>query len=75
MERKYVKLVEEFGAKIKRLRQDVSMLQIDLAGKCDVDVKTIQRLEKGKHAPSFHMLVALAEAFEQTPSQLLKGIK
>lgn len=75
MEKKYITQVEKFGLRIKKMREKSSMLQIDLAGKCDVDVKTIQRLEKGKHAPSFHLLIALAETFGVTPSQLLKGIK
>lgn len=75
VEKKYVTQLKKFGNRVKRLREKAEMSQPDLAGKCDIDYRTIQRIEKGEYGFGFHILLALAEAFSVTPSQLLKGIK
>jgi transcriptional regulator with XRE-family HTH domain len=75
VEKKYVTQLKKFGKRVKRLREKAELSQPDLAGKCDVDYRTIQRIENGEYGLGFHILLALAEAFKTSPSQLLRGIK
>lgn len=75
MQKNYSPQLIEFGLKIKRLREARSLTQQDLAGKCEIDIRSIQRIEKGEFGLGLHILFALAAAFEMSPSQLLRGIK
>lgn len=59
----------------KKLRKNNSLTQQDLADKCEVDIRTIQRIERGDSGIGLHILFALSEAFELSPHQLLKSIK
>lgn len=74
MRKAYSKQIEQFGSKIKRLREKSAMTQQDLSDKCDIDIRTIQRIEKGEHGVRLQLLIALAESFNLTPSQLLSKI-
>ena len=74
MEKAYTKQIKQFGKEIKHLRKVHSITQIDLAAKCAVDIRTIQRIEKGDYGIGLHILFALAAAFELNPHQLLTTI-
>jgi transcriptional regulator with XRE-family HTH domain len=67
--------LKQFGAEIKRLREAKSLTQQELAYKCDVDIRTIQRIETGEYGIRIQILFALAVALELTPSELLAKIK
>lgn len=74
MEIRYRSEVKKFGLKVKRLRKSYDLTQQELAYKCDVDIRTIQRIERGDSGVGLYILFALAEAFDMTIYQLLKGI-
>ena len=71
MQKSYTKQLEIFGKEVKRLRRKHTITQQELAAKCDIDVRTIQRIEKGEHAVSLTILLALAKSFKLTPSELM----
>jgi len=61
----------KMSEKIKILRKERKWSQAELAGKLNVHVTHISRLETGKYAPSLDLLKKLAEAFEVTTDYLL----
>lgn len=75
MEKKYTEKLKEFGLIIKKLREDKHYSQQELADRCEIDIRTIQRIERGDSGIGLHILFALADAFEIAPYQLLKSIK
>ena len=50
------------------------MTQQVLADECNVDIRTIQRIEKGEFGFGLNILFAIALAFDMHPSQLIAGI-
>lgn len=71
---KYPSEVLKLSKKIKSLREKEKMTQQELADAADLDIRSIQRFESGKMIMRFTALVAIAEAFEMKPSELLKLI-
>ena len=63
------------GSEIKRLRESLSFTQQELSDRCDIDIRTIQRIEKGEHGVGLQILIALAVSLETTPSELLSKLK
>ncbi len=61
----------KLGDKIKKLRKDRKWSQADLAGKVNVHVTHISRLETERYTPSLDLLKKLAEAFEVTTDYLI----
>ncbi len=74
MEKTYTAQLVKLGLKIKRLREARGLTQQDLAGLCEIDIRSIQRIEKGEYGLGLHIFFALSAAFKMTPSQLLKNI-
>jgi transcriptional regulator with XRE-family HTH domain len=52
----------ELGARVKERRISMGMTQSELAGYCEIDVRTVQRIEAGIVSPRFHTLKKLNEA-------------
>lgn len=48
------------------------MTQQELSVLCDVDIRTIQRVESGQFGSGLHIVFALADAFKMHVSELLK---
>ncbi len=46
----------EIGRNIKEARLNLGLTQIQLADKCRLDIRTIQRIETGKVNPRFYTL-------------------
>ncbi len=69
---KYDKLLIFLGYRIKEKRLAKNLTQIELASLIDCEVKSIQRIEKGKMNMSLKMFILLAEVLELSPEQLLK---
>jgi DNA-binding XRE family transcriptional regulator len=74
MEMQYRSEVKKFGLEVKRLRRLAKLTQQQLAYKCDMDIRTVQRIERGDSGVGLYILFAIAEAFNLTPSQLLQGV-
>lgn len=47
------------------------MTQQTLSDLCNVDIRTIQRIEKGEYGMGLHLLFALSDALEEKVSDLL----
>ncbi len=65
---------ERLGMRIRRLREEKSWTQEDLAGHTGIDRPFISLVENGKKEICFGTMESLANAFEITISDLLKGI-
>jgi transcriptional regulator with XRE-family HTH domain len=74
VEKKYQGEIKKFGLHIKKLRNAIPLTQQELADRCEVDIRTIQRIERGDYGLGLHIVLALAEAFETTPDLLFAGI-
>lgn len=67
----YNKEIKLLGKGIKKVRLSKEITQEELADLCEVDVRTVQRIEKGEYGMSLNILFALADALEMSPSELL----
>ena len=61
------------GTVIKRLREQSSMTQLQLADKLSVSAKTISKWETGKGYPDITLLEPIADAFSVSVTELLSG--
>lgn len=61
------------GNKIKEIRQEKGLSQLDLVGKMDgnIDVTNISRIEKGRTNPTVYTLFRIALALEVHPKEFL----
>ena len=75
MKRKYPVQLSLFGEKIKDLRIGKMLTQARLAKLCGVSTRTILRIENGEYAATLEIILAIAQVFEITASDLLQGIK
>lgn len=75
MQKAYIAQIKQFGAEVKRLREGLALTQQELSARCDIDIRTIQRIERGEHGLGLQVLIAVAIALEVTPSELLSKIK
>lgn len=57
---KYSKSLIVFGERVRQLRKEKKMTQLDLSIASDIDRRTIQRIENGTGNPTFEIMVGLA---------------
>lgn len=67
--------LKQFGTEIKSVRKAKKITQLQLASLCDIDIRTIQRIEKGEFNPSLRVLIRIANAFEMSLSSLIKQVE
>ena len=67
--------LKQFGTEIKSVRKAKKITQLQLASLCDIDIRTIQRIEKGEFNPSLRVLIRIAYAFEMSLSNLIKQVE
>lgn len=67
--------LKQFGTEIKSVRKSKKITQLQLSSLCDVDIRTIQRIEKGEFNPSLRVLIRIANAFEMSLSNLIKQVE
>mgnify|MGYP000406720652 FL=1 len=67
--------LKQFGTEIKTVRKSKKITQLQLSSLCDVDIRTIQRIEKGEFNPSLRVLIRIANAFEMSLSNLIKQVE
>jgi transcriptional regulator with XRE-family HTH domain len=63
--------LKRIGKKIKALRVKNKMTQQSLSDFCDVDIRTIQRIEVGKQNVALTLILAIAEGLGVSVSELL----
>jgi transcriptional regulator with XRE-family HTH domain len=68
---KYEKLLIILGSRIKKQRLKKRLTQSELSALIDCEIKSIQRIEKGKMNMSIKILISLSEALEIPPATLL----
>lgn len=73
VEKKYSKELKQLGIEIVRLRKERSLTQKELAFRCDIDERSIQRIEKGDQNVSFSNLLAIAKVLEVKASELVES--
>lgn len=63
-----------FGKRIKKLRLEKGMSQVDLVAKMqgNIDTTNISRIESGRTNPTIYSLYRLSEALEISLSELIK---
>ena len=59
---------------IKKLRSAAGLSQEELAGKLHVVRQTVSKWEKGLSVPDADMLIALAQALDSSPAELLGAV-
>jgi len=67
-------LLELFGKRIKKLRIERGMSQVDLVARMqgNIDTTNISRIESGRTNPTIYSLYRLSEALEISMSELVK---
>ena len=69
------KELKQIGCIIRDYRMSKNMTQTALAALCDIDVRTIQIIEKGSLNMSLRILFSIAKSFDLNPSEILKAIE
>jgi len=68
------RLREHLGHRIKMLRVERKWSLKDLAGSAHLSVSQISSIERGTHLPSIDSLLAICQAFDKKPSEILASI-
>lgn len=61
-----------FGKRVRELRKERELSQIELAAKVGIDRSYMGFLERGERNPSLEVITKIAEALSVTPDELLK---
>ena len=61
----------QLGNIIRHLRLENGITQEHLSSLCDVDVRTIQRIEKGKQNLSLNLLFSISNSLNTKPEYLI----
>jgi DNA-binding XRE family transcriptional regulator len=72
VQKSYNTELKKLGKKIKKMRESAKMTQQTLSDTCEVDIRTIQRIENGEFGMGLPILFAIADAFEISASDLIK---
>ena len=73
MKNNFEKELKRIGQQIKEIRLEKKLTQLTLASSCDVDIRTIQRIEKGSYNMSLKILLLISYSLEINPSDLFKN--
>jgi DNA-binding NtrC family response regulator len=68
------RLRERLGHRIKMLRVERKWSLKDLAGSAKLSVSQISSIERGTHLPSIESFLAICQAFDKRPSEILTSI-
>ena len=60
--KRYQRELKAFGIKLKQLREERGLIQLDLEIKSDINRTEISKIENGKKNIEFYTIVKLAEA-------------
>lgn len=64
-----------FGKRVRELRKERGLSQIELAAKVGIDRSYMGFLERGERNPSLEVIAKIADALNVTPDELLKKSK
>ena len=63
----------KLGNRVRNLRREHKWTQVELADMLGIDRSYLSEIETGKKDPSLSILKTIADGFEMSLSQLLKG--
>jgi transcriptional regulator with XRE-family HTH domain len=66
--------VAEFAKRVHRARLDAGLSRTEAARELGVDRAAVRRVETGRSRPSFGFLLALADAYDVDPCELVRGL-
>ena len=67
-------LHKNLGARCRELRKKRNLSQLDIVRKFDFSLSHYQKIERGELDPRFTTLKKLAEVYDVTLSELMKGL-
>ena len=67
--------IHNIGQHIQHLRIEKNMTQLDLSIKTDIDVRQIQRLERGHTSPTLKTLYKLIKGLDKTFTEFFSEIE
>ena len=67
-------ITDQFGRRVRGLRQRATLSQEEFAARCDLDRTYISGIERGKRNVALRNIEAIAQALQISMSELLKGI-
>ena len=70
-EKEDAEYLKKLGKRIKTLRKEKGIKQVDLAYSCDIEKQSMSRLEAGNTNPSILLLMKIAQLLDLTVSELL----
>lgn len=65
---------EAFGKVLRRLRNEAGISQEQLAFMCDLDRTFISMLERGVRQPSLASIIAISEALQTPPWEIIREV-
>ena len=68
-------ILKQIGQKIKEMRLEKNLTQSILATHTDIDIRTVQLIEKGELNMSLKVLYSISAALDIHPSELLQKIE
>jgi len=71
LNKEYEHYVLQLGERIKSLRVEKEMSQLDLSVKINIDPTALRRYEKGRTEMGFTILIKFAEVFEMSLDELI----
>jgi len=72
VKKNYEKELLLIGRKINQIRISKNLTQSSLSSLCDIDIRTIQRIEKGEFNMSLKILFAISDALDISPVLMLE---
>lgn len=74
MDNRFEANILQVGNNLKLLRAKAKLSQQELAYRSHLDIRTIQRFEKGQYSPSLTVMLSIAEGLNVSLGTLLKGV-
>jgi len=69
---KYASEIKRLGSKLREIREARNLTQQSIASLCDIDVRSVQRIEKGEQNITINLLLTLADVLEINPAELVQ---
>ena len=57
-------IIDRLGQRMKEMRKDKGLTQLDIASRCNMDEAGYRRLENGRSSPTLKSLLRICSAFE-----------
>jgi transcriptional regulator with XRE-family HTH domain len=64
----------KLGSKIKEIRQAQNLTQLNLSDLAEVDIRTIQRLEKGDMNLSLNIFISVVKSLNVDATEIIQDI-